>query len=109
MGLDKEKILAALKQVYDPEIPVDIVNLGLVYDIGVEQGRVNVKITTTAPGCPVGNFIAAQIKQVIRELAEVDDATRGEEIPEIVVEIVHDPPWDMNKVSEEGRRALGWE
>lgn len=103
--LDKEKILQALKGVYDPETPVDIVNLGLVYEIRVEKGLVYVKMTTTAPGCPVGNLISAQIKKVIHNLAKVDLA----EIPVIIVENVYDPPWDMHKVSDEGRRMLGWE
>jgi len=55
--LSKEEILEALKQVYDPEIPVDIVNLGLVYEVRVETGLVYVKITTTSPGCPLVNII----------------------------------------------------
>ena len=85
MALGKEEILEALKQIYDPEIPVDIVNLGLVYEVRVERELVYVKITTTAPGCPVGNFIAGEIKQVIRDLAEVDLTVNGEQIPDVVV------------------------
>jgi len=107
MALEKEEILQALKEVYDPEIPVDIVNLGLVYDIAVEERRINLKITTTAPGCPVGNLIAAQIKKVIRELAEVDLALHGEPIPEVAVEIVYEPLWDMHRLSEDGKKMLG--
>jgi len=109
MALNKEEILQALKQVYDPEIPVDIVNLGLVYEVQIEKELVYVKITTTAPGCPVGNLIAGQIKKVIRHLSEVDLAVSGAAVPEIVVETVYDPPWEMNRVSEEGRKMLGWE
>ena len=56
MALVKEEIFEALKQAYDPEIPVDIVNLGLVYEVRVEKGLLYVKITTTAPDCPVSNF-----------------------------------------------------
>ncbi|HXG51303.1 MAG TPA: metal-sulfur cluster assembly factor [candidate division Zixibacteria bacterium] len=108
MPLDRETILEALKSVYDPEIPVDVVNLGLIYEVRAEAGQVYVKITTTAPGCPVANWIAAQIKNVIRRLAEAELSRTGAPIPEIVVETVYDPPWDMSRVSEEGRRMLGW-
>jgi metal-sulfur cluster biosynthetic enzyme len=82
--------------------------LGLVYETGVEKGLVCVKIMTTVPGCPVGNLIAAQIKKVIHDLGKVDLAVSGAKIPEIIVENVYDPPWDMHKVSDEGRRMLGW-
>lgn len=99
MALDKEKILEALKQVYDPEIPVDVVNLGLVYEVTIDCGRVNVKMTTTAPGCPVGNLIAAQAERAIRRI---------DGVKEVAVELVYDPPWSMEKMSEEGRRMLGW-
>lgn len=99
MTLSKEEILQALKQVYDPEIPVDVVNLGLVYDVKVNGGKVGVTMTTTAPGCPMGNFIAAQAKRVIKSLEGVE---------EVEVELVYDPPWSLEKVTEEGKKALGW-
>jgi metal-sulfur cluster biosynthetic enzyme len=105
MALGRDEILEALKRVYDPEIPVDIVNLGLVYDICAESESVHVKITTTATGCPVANYIAGEIKRVIHALAE----SGGEPSPEVTVETVYDPPWSMEKMSEEGRRILGWE
>jgi metal-sulfur cluster biosynthetic enzyme len=94
-----EAILEALKRVYDPEIPVDVVNLGLIYEVNVDGGRVDVKMTTTAPGCPMGNYIAGQAERVLRKL---------EGVGEVHVEMVYDPPWSLDRVSEEGRRALGW-
>lgn len=94
----REAILQALEQVYDPEIPVDIVNLGLVYDITAEDGRVEIRMTTTAPGCPVGDFIAAEIERVVRELGGVQD---------VRVEFVWDPPWSPEMITEEGKRMLG--
>ena len=100
MALDKETILELLKQVYDPEIPVDIVNLGLIYEIAIAEGTVDVKMTTTASGCPVGNFIAAEVERVVRKI---------EGVGEVHVELVYDPPWNMEMVSEEGRRMLGWQ
>jgi metal-sulfur cluster biosynthetic enzyme len=99
MALTKELILQALKQVYDPEIPLDIVNLGLVYEVEIEAGKVIVNLTTTAPSCPVGDFIAAEAEGRIR---------RVEGVEEVHVEVVNDPPWKMEMVSEEGRRILGW-
>ena len=99
MALDEKLILEALKQVYDPELPVDIVNLGLVYDVMVEGGNVEVKMTTTAPGCPVGNFIAAEAERVIRGIEGVE---------EVRVELVCDPPWSLVKASEEARKVSGW-
>jgi len=99
VALDKEVILETLKQVYDPEIPVDIVNLGLIYEVQVDGGKIHVKMTTTAPGCPVGDYIAKNAERVIRKIEGVE---------EVSVELVYDPPWSVEKVSEEGKRMLGW-
>ena len=99
MALSKEGILEALKQVYDPEIPVDVVNLGLIYEVEIDGGKVKVSMTTTAPGCPVGSLIAAQAQRAIRRIEGVE---------EVDVDLVYDPPWSMEMVSEEGRRMLGW-
>ena len=99
MALEKEEVLAALKGVYDPEIPVDVVNLGLVYEVSVNGGKVAVRMTTTASGCPVGNYIVAQAKRIIGRLEGVE---------EIDIELVYDPPWQESMITEEGRRMLGW-
>ncbi len=100
MAVEKEEVYDALKRVYDPEIPVDVVNLGLVYDVSIDGDRVAVKMTTTASGCPVGNYIVAQAKRAIGML---------EGVKEIDVELVYDPPWQESMISEEGRRMLGWQ
>ncbi len=98
----EEQVWHQLKQVYDPEIPVDIVNLGLVYDCGVEEedGKkvVNVKMTLTAPGCGMGPVIAADAQARIMTVDEVADAR---------VELVWDPPWNQDMISEEGKMQLG--
>lgn len=99
MTVQKAEVFEALKQVYDPEIPADIVNLGLVYEVLVDDDRVVVKMTTTAPGCPVGNYIVAQAKRAIERL---------EGVKEIVIELVYDPPWQESMITAEGRRMLGW-
>jgi len=98
----EEQIWAQLKGVYDPEIPVDIVNLGLVYDCGVEKEGdktvVNVKMTLTAPGCGMGPVIAADAQAKIMSIEGVDDAR---------VELVWDPAWNQDMISEEGKMKLG--
>lgn len=95
----KEKILEALSDVYDPEIPIDIVNLGLIYDVQIEDGNVFVKMTMTAPGCPSSAQIAAESQMLIEGLRGVKEAT---------IEIVWDPPWDPSRMSEEAKRGLGY-
>ena len=99
MSVDKEQVFDALKRVYDPEIPVDVVNLGLVYDVLLDGEKVAVKMTTTASGCPVGDYIVKQAKRAIGRL---------EGVKEVDVELVYDPPWQESMISEEGRRMLGW-
>jgi probable FeS assembly SUF system protein SufT len=94
-----------LKSCYDPEIPVNIVDLGLVYDVRIEPSsetgkRVAVKMTLTAPGCGMGSVIAGDAQQKLLALPGVDDA---------VVEVVWDPPWHQSMITPEGRRVLGLE
>lgn len=94
-----------LKTCYDPEIPVNIVDLGLVYDMGIEvlpsgNRKVFVKMTLTAPGCGMGATIAGDAQQKILMLPGVEDAS---------VEIVWDPPWHQSMITAEGRRLLGIE
>ena len=96
-----DQVWHQLKQVYDPEIPVDIVNLGLVYDCSIdEQGEkvVNVKMTLTAPGCGMGPAIAADAQARIMTVEGIEDAR---------VELVWDPPWNQEMISEEGKMKLG--
>ena len=98
----EEQVWAQLKGVYDPEIPVDIVNLGLVYDCVIEEndGRnvVAVKMTLTAPGCGMGPVIAADAQAKIMTIEGIADAR---------VELVWDPPWNQEMISEEGKMKLG--
>jgi len=87
-----------LKTCYDPEIPVNIVDLGLIYDCVLEKNRVTVKMTLTAPGCGMGPTIAAEAKMRIESLPGIDEAA---------VELVWDPPWDQSMISEAGKMQLG--
>ena len=103
--VDEEEVWAQLRTVYDPEIPVNIVDLGLVYDLNIEPGPggnslVSVKMTLTAPGCGMGATIAGDAQQKLLNLPGVEEA---------VVEIVWDPPWHQSMITEQGRKILGIE
>ncbi|MBI2813111.1 MAG: putative Fe-S cluster assembly protein SufT [Opitutae bacterium] len=101
----EEAVWAALKTCFDPEIPVNIVDLGLVYDLAVEKtpaGKhiLEVKMTLTAPGCGMGPVIAEDARQKISKLPDVESAK---------VHIVWDPQWTPQMISDTGRKALGLE
>ena len=96
--LTKDEVMEALKDVYDPEIPVNVVDLGLIYDCQVEDGDVQVKMTLPFAGCGMGPYIAQQAEWRIAEIENVED---------VEVEIVHDPPWTPDMISEEGKSSLG--
>ncbi len=94
----REQVLEALRDVYDPEIPVNVVDLGLVYGLDVKDGNVSVKMTLTFPGCGMGPYIAQQAEWRIAELEGVED---------VQVELVFDPPWTPDMISDEGKKLLG--
>ena len=94
----KEEVYEALQECYDPEIPVNIVDLGLVYDVEIDDDKVAVKMTLTAPGCGMGAMIAADATEKIKALEGVEDAT---------VDLVWDPPWNPSMISEEAKQKLG--
>jgi FeS assembly SUF system protein len=94
----REKIIEALKNVYDPEIPINIWDLGLVYDVRVDdEGTVYVLMTLTAPGCPLANTLTINVEDVIRGVDGVKDVT---------VELTFDPPWNPKKMTPEGRELF---
>jgi FeS assembly SUF system protein len=96
----REKIINALKTVYDPEIPVNIYDLGLVYDIDIaEGGVVTVKMTLTAPNCPEAENIPPAVESRVNCVSEVNDT---------IVELVWDPPWTPDRMSEAARLELGF-
>lgn len=102
-SVDEAAVWAALKNVYDPEIPVNIVDLGLVYDMKIEPepgggNRVSVQMTLTAPGCGMGTVIAGDAKACIERVPGVSAAD---------VQLVWDPPWNPHMISAEGRAKLG--
>ncbi len=94
----REQVWEILHDVYDPEIPLNIADLGLIYDLQVsDQGEVHVLMTLTAPGCPVGDMIADEIRDRVMSLPGVQD---------VQVEFTFDPLWTPERISEEGREAL---
>ena len=96
--LTRDEVLEALKDVFDPEIPVNVVDLGLVYDLKVDDGAVDIKMTLTFAGCGMGPYIAQQAEWRVAELEGVEDVN---------VEMVYEPPWTPDLISEDGKKQLG--
>ena len=94
----KEKAIEALKKVYDPEIPINVYDLGLVYGVEVDdEGNVEVNMTLTAPGCPIAGMVVAMTKSALKE--ELGEG-------KVKVNLVWDPPWTPERITEEGRKRL---
>ena len=96
--ITKEEVIEALRDVYDPEIPINVVDLGLIYDCQVDDGDVDIKMTLTFAGCGMGPYIAQQAEWRVAEIEGVDDVN---------VELVYDPPWTPDMISDEGKMELG--
>ncbi|RMG31657.1 MAG: SUF system Fe-S cluster assembly protein [Gammaproteobacteria bacterium] len=95
----RDRVVAALKTVRDPEIPVNIYDLGLVYGLEIDpEGRVSIRMTLTAPGCPVAGILPLQVEQAVRAVEGVND---------VHVELVWDPPWTQDRISDEAKLELG--
>jgi FeS assembly SUF system protein len=96
----EKNIVLALKQVYDPEIPVNVYDLGLIYDLKVDDsGKVFIKMTLTAPNCPIMDDLLQDIHDAVMDVPSVTD---------VVIELVFDPPWDKSRMSQEAQLELGF-
>ncbi|MBQ7253327.1 MAG: DUF59 domain-containing protein [Bacteroidales bacterium] len=94
-------IVMALRQVYDPEIPVNVYDLGLIYEINVDEGhQVNIKMTLTAPNCPIADVVVESVAEAVRDVPGVVD---------VAIELVFEPEWNKDMMSEEARIELGLE
>lgn len=93
----KEKVIIEIKKIYDPEIPVNIYELGLIYDIKIKDKDVQVKMTLTTPNCPVAESLPKEVKDSIMELKEVN---------KVDLDLVWDPPWDKSMMSEAAKLEL---
>lgn len=95
----QEAVILGLKQVFDPEIPVNIYDLGLIYDVAVDDdANIHVQMTLTTPGCPFAQTIPGTVEQEVNQVEGVNDCT---------VELVWDPPWSQDRMSEAARLELG--
>jgi FeS assembly SUF system protein len=96
-----DQVLAALKRVYDPEMPVNIYELGLIYECSVDDaGKASIRMTLTAPNCPVAGSLPAEVERAVRAVPGVTD---------VKVELTFDPPWSKARMSEAAKLALGIE
>jgi FeS assembly SUF system protein len=93
----KEKVISEIKKIYDPEIPVNIYELGLIYDISIENHDVKVKMTLTTPNCPVAESLPKEVKDSIKEIKEVNDVS---------LDLVWEPPWDKSMMSDAAKLEL---
>ncbi|MCL4511974.1 MAG: SUF system Fe-S cluster assembly protein [Bacteroidetes bacterium] len=96
----EDKVIDAIKECYDPEIPVNIWELGLIYEINVtDDPKVNIKMTLTAPGCPAARSLPIEVHERVAQIKEVNDVN---------VEVVWDPPWTPEMMSQEAKLELGF-
>ena len=93
----KEQVITEIKKIYDPEIPVNIYELGLIYDIKIKDKDVQVKMTLTTPNCPVAESLPKEVKDSIMELKEVN---------KVDLDLVWDPPWNKSMMSEAAKLEL---
>jgi metal-sulfur cluster biosynthetic enzyme len=96
---DREQIMEALENVIDPELGLDFVSLGLVYDVGIEGGDVNVTFTLTTPACPIGPQVSEQISEFVGEIEGVE---------RVFPKMTFSPPWSPDRMSEDAKFALGY-
>ena len=95
----KEQIIEEIRKIYDPELPVNIYELGLIYDVKVEnESRAKIKMTLTTPNCPVAESLPLEVKEKVKTIPEAN---------EVEVEITFDPPWTKDMMSESARLELG--
>lgn len=99
-GVTVEKIRGALRDVIDPEVGINVVDLGLVYDVRVQDGNVSVAMTMTTPACPLGGTLRAQAEAAIRQTVPG--------VKSVTVDLVWDPPWRPSMISDAAKEQLGW-
>lgn len=96
----KEKVIEVLKQVYDPEIPINVYDLGLIYNMNInEDGDVDILMTLTFVGCPIGSYLVQKVEDEIKKI----DGVRN-----VKVELTFDPPWTPERMSEEVKKEYGY-
>ncbi|MEE2701590.1 MAG: iron-sulfur cluster assembly protein [Thermodesulfobacteriota bacterium] len=96
-SFNEDNIVEALKNIMDPELPVSIVDLGLIYNVETADNNINIKMTLTTPGCSMGSAISRQIENTLYALGAKN----------VIIEILWDPPWNPNMMSDEAKAKLG--
>ncbi|MBH8597731.1 MULTISPECIES: metal-sulfur cluster assembly factor [unclassified Thermoactinomyces] len=99
MNVTKEEIIERLKDVYDPELGINVVDLGLIYDVDIKDNQVFIKMTLTTPGCPLHDTLSNGVKTAL---------SLHPAIQSVEVEVVWDPPWTPEKISPEAKKSLGF-
>jgi FeS assembly SUF system protein len=94
----EQDIVKVLKNIYDPEIPVNIYDLGLIYEITVDEANVKITMTLTAPNCPMADELVEEVNNGVRDVPGVKDVS---------IDLTFEPPWDMSNLSEEAKLELG--
>jgi len=97
--VSKDEVMAVLKKCYDPEIPINIVDLGLVYNVDIQGDKVSVRMTLTAPGCPASAYISQDVKRKLESVPGVKTAE---------VQVVWEPPWTPERMSDTAKKQFGW-
>ena len=98
--IDEKQVWDQLRNCYDPEIPINVVDLGLIYDVKVDDEVVRIKMTLTAPGCPMASFLADDVRTKVLAVDNVKD---------VIVDVVWEPPWTPAMMSPEAKANLGYE
>ena len=93
----KDKIIEEIKKIYDPELPVNIYDLGLIYDVQVNEKKAKIKMTLTSPNCPVAESLPKDVKDIAMQVEEIED---------VDLDLVWDPPWDKDMMSEAAKLEL---
>lgn len=96
--ISKDKIIEVLRKIYDPEIPINIIDLGLIYEIRIKNNNIYIKMTLTTVGCPLWRLIVKQVENIVKSIEGVKD---------VKVDLVWDPPWTLDRISPEVRKELG--
>ena len=99
LSVDAEQVRRRLFEVMDPELGVDIVDLGLVYDVTVKDGRATILMTTTTPACPIGSYLTDQIRWALLDIDGLLD---------VEIEVTYDPLWSPERMSDAAKIQLGW-
>ncbi len=108
MNITKDQVLSKLKTVQDPEIGIDVVSLGFIYEVEVSDEKIKITYSLTTPGCPMARMIEQEMRIAVKQLVQ-EQGSAEEEEPEIEFDLVFEPAWTPEKMSDEAKEKLGWD